>query len=59
MHQLGCVIGQVEQRLREDPKSTVAGAHTAIVALLKTPGVTTRGVSSVASVKNIDTTTRT
>ena len=41
------------------PSATVATAHTAIAALLRMPGATTWGVSSVAPVKNIDTITRT
>ena len=47
MHQLGSVIGQVEQRLREDPQNTLTAAHTEIAALLKMRGATTRQVSSV------------
>lgn len=39
------------------PKITVTAAHTAIAALLKTPGAKTCGVSLVPSVKNISTMT--
>jgi hypothetical protein len=48
VHELGCVIGQVEQRLGKIPKSTVTVEHTATAALLEMPGATIRGVSSVA-----------